>query len=61
MSDLVAAFGLVLVLEGIIYAGFPGWLKRMMATAQEAPESALRAGGMAAAGTGLFIVWLVRG
>jgi uncharacterized protein len=61
MTDLVVALGLVLVIEGLLYAGFPKGLKQMMALAQELPESKLRAGGLAAAATGLFIVWLVRG
>lgn len=61
MSALVVAIGLVLVLEGVIYAGFPGGMKQMMARAQEIPDSQLRAAGLAAAATGLFIVWLVRG
>lgn len=61
MSDLLAALGLVLVIEGIVYAGFPGRLKRMMTLVQDVPESTLRAGGLAAAATGLFIVWLIRG
>jgi uncharacterized protein YjeT (DUF2065 family) len=61
MSDFVVALGLVLVIEGVVYAAFPAGLKRMMATALGVPDSTLRAGGLAAAATGLFIVWLVRG
>lgn len=61
MSDLVVAVGLVLVIEGIVYAAFPGGLKRMMESALTMPDSTLRAGGLVAAATGLFIVWLVRG
>ena len=61
MSDFIVALGLVLVIEGIVYAAFPAGLKRMMATALGTPDSTLRAGGLAAAATGLFIVWLIRG
>jgi uncharacterized protein YjeT (DUF2065 family) len=61
LFQLLATFGLVLVIEGLIYAGFPRGVKQMMALAQEMPESRLRAGGLAAAATGLFIVWLIRG
>lgn len=61
MTDLVAAVGLVLVIEGVAYAGFPQWLKRMMAQAQEVPDSTLRAGGLAAAAAGVLLVWWVRG
>lgn len=61
MTDLVVALGLVLVIEGLIYAGFPRGMKGMMVRAQELSDSQLRSGGMAAAATGLFIVWLIRG
>jgi uncharacterized protein len=61
MNDLLAALGLALVIEGVIYAGFPRRMKQMILTALELPDSTLRAGGLALAATGLFIVWLVRG
>ena len=61
MSDFVVALGLVMVIEGVIYAVFPASLKRMMTTALGMPESTLRAGGLVAAATGLFVVWLIRG
>ncbi|MCT8972657.1 MULTISPECIES: DUF2065 domain-containing protein [Microbaculum] len=61
MSDLVVALGLVLVIEGVIYAAFPSGLKRMLASALATPDSTLRAGGLAAAVFGLLLVWLVRG
>lgn len=61
MSDLFVAIGLVLVIEGILYGGFPGLARRMASEAAAAPESALRAVGLAAVAIGVFIVWLVRG
>ncbi len=61
MTDLVVALGLVLVIEGLIYAGFPRGMKHMMAVAQELPDSQLRAGGLVAAAAGLVVVWLIRG
>jgi hypothetical protein len=61
MSDLLVAAGLVLVIEGVLYAVFPEGLKRMMAAAQELPEQSLRMGGVAAIAIGVLIVWLVRG
>ena len=61
MSDFIAALGLVLVIEGLLYAAFPGGLKRAMLMVQETPEQTLRSGGIAAIAAGVFIVWLVRG
>ncbi|MBT3787172.1 MAG: DUF2065 domain-containing protein [Alphaproteobacteria bacterium] len=61
MSDLVAALGLVLVIEGIVFALFPEGLKRKLIAALEMPASTLRIFGLAAAITGLAVVWMVRG
>lgn len=61
MSDLMVAIGLVLVIEGLLYAMFPGFAKRLMARAHEMPETSLRAGGVGALGIGVILVWLVRG
>lgn len=61
MSDLLSAFGLVLVLEGILYAGFPQTAKNVMRRALELPENALRVAGLACLALGLTVVWLSRG
>lgn len=61
MSDLLAALGLVLVIEGIFYAGFPGAAKSFMRQALELSDSAFRTAGIGALAIGLVIVWLVRG
>ena len=61
MSDIVLALGLVLVLEGALYAFAPEQLKRLMAGLQGAPADVLRTGGLLAVGVGLLIVWMARG
>jgi len=61
VSDLIVAFGLVLVIEGVLYRGFPGLARRMAAEAGSAPEGAMRAIGLAAIAAGVLIVWLARG
>lgn len=61
MSELIVAVGLVMVLEGLLYAVFPGGLKRMMAVAQTLPDETLRRAGLGALALGVVIVWLVRG
>ena len=60
MNDLWAALGLVLVIEGVFYAAFPGQVRRMMELARALPDAQLRAGGLGALLAGLAIVWLVR-
>lgn len=61
MSELVAAVGLVLVIEGIFYAGFPQAAKSFMRRVVDLPDSAFRSAGLGGLAIGLAIVWLVRG
>ena len=61
MSDLLVAFGLFLVIEGLVYALAPSFIRRM---AEELPlisDRQLRTFGLAAAFVGVFFVWLIRG
>ena len=60
MRDFGIAFGLVLVLEGLVWAAFPDGMRKAMAQAQEATPASLRALGFGAAVGGLLVIWLVR-
>jgi len=61
MTDFLAALGLVFVIEGLIFAAFPGPAKRSMAAVVGTPDVTLRMIGIGAAVLGLILVWLVRG
>ena len=61
MSDFLVALGLVFVIEGLVFAAFPGAAKRAVMHVLETPESALRLVGILSALLGLILVWLVRG
>ncbi len=61
MQDLFTALALVLVIEGVLWALFPTAMKRAVAHALAMEDQRLRALGLAAAGLGVFAVWLVRG
>jgi uncharacterized protein YjeT (DUF2065 family) len=61
MSDLFVAMGLVLVIEGLLWALAPDMAQRLLEMARETPQSSLRAAGWAAVLVGAAIVWLVRG
>ncbi len=61
MTDLLVALGLVLVIEGGLYALFPAKMQDFMRMLQDAPPEFLRRAGLAAAVAGLGLVWLVRG
>ena len=60
MTDFLAAMGLVLVIEGLVYGGFPALAKRLAAQVST-PEQALRIAGLASIAVGVGLVWLVRG
>ena len=49
MSDLIVAIGLVLAIEGLIFAAFPGAAKRLAANALETPDASLRVAGVVSA------------
>jgi uncharacterized protein len=55
------ALGLVLVIEGLLYALVPGHLKRMLVAMQDISDDRLRAGGVISVALGVAIVWLMRG
>ncbi|MDX2288019.1 MAG: DUF2065 family protein [Hyphomicrobiaceae bacterium] len=61
MTDLAVAVGLVLVLEGLLWAVAPHLALRMLAAAAQMPEGQLRVSGWIAIAVGMFIVWLIRG
>ncbi len=61
MSDFLAALGLVFMIEGLVFAAFPGPAKRAVASVLETPEPTLRMIGIGSAVIGLLAVWLVRG
>ncbi|MDD7910352.1 MULTISPECIES: DUF2065 domain-containing protein [Pseudovibrio] len=60
MSDLIVALGLVLVIEGIVYALAPTHMKDIFLKMQEVPEQTLRIGGLVAIAIGFVVVWFVR-
>ncbi|SJM35795.1 DUF2065 domain-containing protein [Mesorhizobium delmotii] len=61
MEDFLAAIGLVLVVEGLVYGGFPGLAKKLAGEVLSMPENALRVAGLIAIAVGVGLVWLVRG
>jgi len=61
MDDFLAAVGLVFVIEGLVFAAFPGPAKRAIESVLETPDASLRAIGIGSAVVGLVLVWLIRG
>ena len=61
MSDLIVAFGLVLVIEGLLWSLWPGLGRKLLEATADASESSLRIAGAVAVALGVVIVWLGRG
>lgn len=61
MTELAAALGLALVIEGAAYALFPREMKRLVAMLVTQPEGFVRLAGLAAALIGLMFVVLAKG
>ncbi len=60
MTDVLLVVGLILALEGCLYAAFPGGMKRMMAIMLQQTDDALRISGLGAATLGVGIIWLAK-
>ena len=57
MKELVIAFGLLLFIEGILYALFPSKMKNMLKTIEKMEVNQLRTCGLIFALIGFAIVW----
>ena len=61
MRDLAVALGLVLVIEGSLWALTPGLARKLLGAAETMPEGSLRVAGALAVAAGVLVIWLVRG
>lgn len=60
MTDLIAALGLALAVEGLLFAAFPDAAKRAMIEAAQTPGERMRLVGIGSAVLGVVIVWAAR-
>ena len=61
LTDILIAIGLVLAIEGTLYALAPGAMLRALRAMQEMPEQTLRIGGVVALAVGVLVVWIAKG
>ena len=61
MRELVIAIGLLLFIEGMLYALFPSKMKNMLKIVEKLPVSQLRISGLLFALIGFVIVWYLKG
>ena len=60
MRELIIAFGLLLFIEGILYALFPSKMKNMLKKIDTIKDSQLRSGGLIFAIIGFLIIWYLK-
>lgn len=58
--DFLVGLGMLLMLEGLLFAASPNWMRKAMQSALASPDNILRIVGLVSAVIGLLIVWLVR-
>ena len=61
MTDLIVGLGLVLVIEGLLWAAFPSAGRHLLEMAAKAPEPSVRLAGAVSILLGVIVVWLGRG
>jgi hypothetical protein len=60
IAAAIQAIGLVLVLEGLLYALVPGHLKAFAKILPEVPDATLKTWGTLAVAAGVALVWASR-
>jgi uncharacterized protein YjeT (DUF2065 family) len=59
-NDLLVGIGFLLVIEGILFAAVPAFMRSALASVQVTPDHVLRAVGLVSAVIGLIVIWLIR-
>ena len=61
MKELIIALGLLLFIEGILYALFPSKMKNMLEKLKMINNKQLRSGGVLFALIGFLLIWFIKG
>jgi uncharacterized protein YjeT (DUF2065 family) len=59
-ADFLIGVGILFVLEGLLFAASPAWMRKAMKSALATPDSLLRVVGIGSAVAGLILIWAVR-
>ena len=59
-ADFLIGVGVLLVIEGLMFAASPTWMRKAMKSALATPDNILRAVGIGSAVVGLLLIWAVR-
>lgn len=59
-AELLIGLGILFVLEGLMFAASPNWMRKAMKSAIGTPDNILRAVGICSAVAGLVLIWVMR-
>lgn len=60
IEHILLALGLVLVIEGLVYALAPSLVEQMLQALKQMPIEARRKGGLTVVAVGVALVWLAQ-
>lgn len=60
MREFAAAVGLIIAIEGLLFAAFPMAMRHALETASKRDPARLRVIGLVLAVLGVFVVWAAR-
>jgi uncharacterized protein YjeT (DUF2065 family) len=59
-ADFLIGLAILFVIEGLMFAASPSWMRRAMKSAMATPDNILRAVGIGSAVLGLILIWVIR-
>ena len=60
LADFLIGLGILFMVEGILFAAAPEWMRKAMKSALATPDNVLRMVGIGSAVAGLILIWVVR-
>jgi uncharacterized protein len=59
-ADFLIGLAILFVIEGLMFAASPTWMRRAMKSAMATPDNILRVVGIGSAVLGLILIWVIR-
>jgi hypothetical protein len=59
-ADFLIGLAILFVIEGLMFAASPTWMRRAMKSAMATPDNILRAVVIGSAVLGLILIWVIR-
>ncbi|WJR76936.1 DUF2065 domain-containing protein [Bradyrhizobium sp. NP1] len=60
VAEFLIGVGILFVIEGLLFAASPAFMRKAMKSAMATPDNILRAVGIGSAVAGLVLIWAIR-